>query len=425
MAGVGLGHLEQAALLAALGAVQAHAATALLAEPASDDVGVGELDREANLRGDVGGLIVVALDEAGLQLVFAHVGALVEDELDRADRAALSHDEDAGAADGLLAVEADEVEVDIGGERNLLLHVEGREPLQARLQAARSLEVELGGGLAHLVGELVHYGRALALQEILDLPHVASILDRVDRAAAGAGPTAHMVVEARAALACEHDIGDGGLVGLTFEDATGTLPFGAGGRADGDDLAQGVDGLARGLGVGVGPEVARALAMALARVLDRREDVGLGDRDIGVGLVVLEVDVEVGVVLGDKVALEHERLVLGAHDHVVEGLDHLHHEGDLLAVIGQSDVLLEPCAQVLGLAHVDDSAGRVTPQVAAGFGGHERDLLDKGRRAVDGACHMLARGLAALGVYALSAVRHLSDSCSLAHHAGFLPMGVS
>ena len=117
--------------------------------------------------------------------------------------------------------------------------------------------------------------------------------------------------------------------------------------------------------------------------------------------------------------------MLGAHDHVVEGLDHLHHEGDLLAVIGQSDVLLEPRAQVLGLAHVDDSAGRVTPQVAAGFGGHERDLLDKGRRAVDGACHMLARGLAALGVYALSAVRHLSDSCSLAHHADFLPMGVS
>ena len=133
MAGVGLGHLEQAALLAALGAVQAHAATALLAEPAGDDIGVGKLGRDADLRRDVGGLVVVALDEAGLQLVFAHVGALVEDELDGSDRAALAHDEDAGAADGLLAVEADEVEVDVGGEHDLLLHVEGGKPLQACL----------------------------------------------------------------------------------------------------------------------------------------------------------------------------------------------------------------------------------------------------------------------------------------------------
>ena len=239
---------------------------------------------------------------------------------------------------------------------------------------------------------------------------MTGVLDRVDRAAAGPGATAHVVVEAGAALSGKHDVGNGGLVGFALKDAAGALPFGAGSRADGNDFAQGVDGLTRGLGVGIGPEVTRALTMALARVLDRREDVGLGDRDVGIGLVVLEVDVEVGVVLGDEIALEHERLVLGAHDHVVEGLNHLHHERNLLAVVGQGDVLLETRTEVFGLTHVDDGTRCVAPQVAAGLGGYERNLLDERRCAVDGARHMLARGRAVACAHALLVVRQRPTS---------------
>ena len=280
--GVGAGHLEQVLLLAALRAVETDVMAALLGEPAGDDVAVRERDGEADLGGDVGRLVVVALDEAGLELVLAHVGALVQDELDRADRAALAHHEDAGAADGLLAVEADEVHVHVGGEHDLLLDVERGEALKAFLEAGGALEVEVGRGLAHLVGELAHDGAPLALQEVLDLADVAGVLDRVDGPAADAGAAAHVVVEAGAALAREHDVGDGGLVGLALEQALGALPLGAGGRADGHELTQSVDGLARSLGVGIGAEVASALAVLLARVLDGREDVRLGDGDVGV-----------------------------------------------------------------------------------------------------------------------------------------------
>ena len=208
-----------------------------------------------------------------------------------------------------------------------------------------------------------------------------------------------MVIEAGAALAGEHHVRDGGLVGLPLEQAAGALPLGAVRGADGHELAQGVDGLARRLGVRVGAEVARALAVLLSRVLDGREDVGLGDRDVGVGLVVLEVHVEVGVVLGDEVALQDERLVLGADDDVVEGLDDLHHEGDLLPVVCKRDVLLEAGAEVLGLAHVDDGARGVLPQVAAGVGGDERDLLNERGRGAVRRGHVLARGFAGNGVY--------------------------
>ena len=239
--------------------------------------------------------------------------------------------------------------------------------------------------------ELAHDGAAVPLEEVLHLTDVTGVLHRVDYACADAGPAPHVVVKARAAALSEHEVGDGRLVRVALEQPLGALPLRARCHADGHDLAQGVDRLARGAGVGVGPEVARALAVPLARVLDRREDVRLGDGDEGVALVVLVVDVEVGVVLGDEVALEHERLVLGAHDHVVEGLHDLHHERDLLALVLQGHVLAHAGAQVLGLAHVDNLALAVLPQVAArALGGHLRHLGGEGGvdRAFGGSRHL-------------------------------------
>ena len=81
------------------------------------------------------------------------------------------------------------------------------------------------------------------------------------------------------------------------------------------------------------------------------------------------------MVLADEVSLEHQRLVLVIDHDVVEAGDQLHHEGDLLAVVLQGDVLAHAGAQVLGLAHVDNLAGSVFPQIAAGVGGHLRHLL--------------------------------------------------
>ena len=81
------------------------------------------------------------------------------------------------------------------------------------------------------------------------------------------------------------------------------------------------------------------------------------------------------MVLSDEGALEHERLVLGAHHDVVEGAHDLHHERDLLAVVLQRHVLAHAGAQVLGLSHVDDLALAVLPEVAAGVRGDQGDLL--------------------------------------------------
>ena len=384
---VGRGHVEQVALLATPGTMKAHGAPALLGKPPGDDVCVGELAIEVHLRRDVRRLVVVALHKAGDELLLPHVQTLVQDKLHRAHRAPLAHHEDAGAADGLLAVDPDEVEAHVGGEHDLLAVIERVEVVEAGLDAPGLLKVEVRGGLAHLLGELAHDLRAVALKEALDLTHVARVLHRVDHAGAHARPASDVVVKAGPAALGEQQVGNGGLVGLALEDATGALPLRAGGRADGDHLAQGVDGVASGLGIGVGTKVTRALAVLLAGVLDRGKDVGLRDGDEGVGLVVLVVHVEVRVVLRDEVSLQDERLVLGAHDHVVKGLDHLHHERDLLAVILQRHVLAHAGAQVLGLAHVDDLALGVLPEVAAGVGGDERHLLGERRGGV-------ARGVA-------------------------------
>ena len=110
VAGVGRRHVQEVALLAALRVVDVAGAPALLGEPLREELGVRKVDVHVNLGGNICRLVVVALEEAALKLDLPHVGALVEDELDRAHRAALAHHEDAGSADGLLAVEAYEVE---------------------------------------------------------------------------------------------------------------------------------------------------------------------------------------------------------------------------------------------------------------------------------------------------------------------------
>ena len=160
--------------------------------------------------------------------------------------------------------------------------------------------------------------------------------------------------------------------------ALDAAPLGAGGNAHRRDLADDVDRLAGGASVGVGAEVACAGLVALAGVLERGEDVALGDGDVGVALVVLVVDVVGRVVLLDEVHLEHQGLVLGVDHQVVEAGDLVHHERDLGSLVLAVDVLAHAGTQVLGLADVEDLAAGILPQVAAGVGGHEVHLLGDG-----------------------------------------------
>ena len=58
--------------------------------------------------------------------------------------------------------------------------------------------------------------------------------------------------------------------------------------------------------------------MAFTRVLDSGKDIAMRDGDIGVALVVLEVDIKIRVILLDKIALQNKRLVLALDHHVVK-----------------------------------------------------------------------------------------------------------
>ena len=190
-----------------------------------------------------------------------------------------------------------------------------------------------------------------------------------------------MVVETGAPLLRADELEQVGVGRVLLQQPADPLPLRARSRADRGDLAQDIDGLACRAAVGVGSEVARIGPMALARVLDRGKRVPLRDGDVGIGLIVLVVDVEIGVVLGDEVALQDEGLVLGIDHDVVEARHQLHHERGLLPVIGQRDVLLHAGAQVLGLADVYHIARGVLPKIAAGIRGDLGDLLDEGRHS--------------------------------------------
>ena len=221
VARVGGGHVKKTLLLAALRAVEAAEVPALLREPALQDLRVGEIAGEADLGGDVGRLVVVALEEAALELLLPHVQALVEDELHGADDAALAHHEDAGGADGLLAVHADGVQTRAVGKHHLLAHVKGPDGVKPALDATRALEVEVGRGVGHLLGELAHNARSVALQEALHLVHVTGVLHCVDGAAADARTLANVGVKAGPALLGKHEIGNRGLVRGLLEQAFG------------------------------------------------------------------------------------------------------------------------------------------------------------------------------------------------------------
>ena len=151
MAGVSLRRLEQVVLLAALGAVQAAHAAALGGKPLPYHLAVFKLAGDVDLCGDIRRLVVIALDKALYELFFRDVEALVQNELAGALRAALADYKDAGPGDGLLAVEADDVDIHAGWEHHLLAIVQSVDYLEAALDAAGALEIKLRGGSGHFL----------------------------------------------------------------------------------------------------------------------------------------------------------------------------------------------------------------------------------------------------------------------------------
>ena len=211
-----------------------------------------------------------------------------------------------------------------------------REDLVA--QARRPLELERVAGLVHLLVEAVEHRRGVAVEEGDELVDERHVLVVVDGADARRDALLDVRVEARAT------------------EALVAVELALGARADRERAQQQVERLADRVGVGVGTEVADALALGPPHHHGPRPLLVEGDREVRVGLVVLQPDVEPGPVLLDEVVLEEQRLDLVAHRDPLDrvgGVDHLRGSAPSRPV---AEVRHHPAAQALRLAHVEHAA---------------------------------------------------------------------
>ena len=58
--------------------------------------------------------------------------------------------------------------------------------------------------------------------------------------------------------------------------------------------------------------------MTLARIFDSRKDIAMRDGNVGIALVVLEVDIEIRVLLFDEIALQNKRFMFTLDHHVIK-----------------------------------------------------------------------------------------------------------
>ena len=318
MAGIAHAHLHQPMLLAALRTMENAFAAALLTQPLANNRGVFHIAGNIDLCGNIRGLVVVALDESRDELLLVHVKALIQNEFARTNRTALAHHKNAGARDSLFTVETDQVDVHACGEHHLLTIIKAIDNLKAAFDTPSALEVELGGGLRHVAFELIDQLTALAGKKTLYAANILGILLASNHACADTRAAAHVVIKARTALLGANKLNNIAVGGMLLEQTAHMFPSHAGSIADGHNLAQGIDHFACGTRIRIGAKVARARPMAFTRVLDSGKGIAMRDGDIGVALVVLEVDIKIRVILLDKIALQNECLVLALDHHVIK-----------------------------------------------------------------------------------------------------------
>ena len=89
------------------------------------------------------------------KVLIGNVEAAVQHELVGVHDTTFSHHEDVNARDGLLAVETDDIGIEVARRHGVLLVGQRVDGVDARLDASRALEVEVLGGPPHLRRELV------------------------------------------------------------------------------------------------------------------------------------------------------------------------------------------------------------------------------------------------------------------------------
>ncbi len=167
--------------------------------------------------------------------------------------------------------------------------------------------------------------------------------------------------------------------------------LGVGAGPHGERAQEQVERLADRPHVGIGTEVPHPAALSAPHHRRAGPVVADGDRQPRVALVVLQADVEPGLELLDEIVLEQEGLGLRVHHdplHVVGLVDHLGGaRGQAVRVL---EVRVEPLAEGLGLAHVEDPPVPVQELVGPG-GVRNRAGQGSGHHATSVPCRARSR----------------------------------
>ena len=115
--------------------------------------------------------------------------------------------------------------------------------------------------------------------------------------------------------------------------------------------------------VWIGAEIEATILFDLARD-DKTRIAIIGNLDEGIGLVVLEHDIVLGLVLLDEVDLEKQGFNIRLSDNKLK-IHNLRYQRFRLSIVTPSEIGPHPIAKILGLPHIDDGTVLIFVNVTA------------------------------------------------------------
>ena len=113
----------------------------------------------------------------------------------------------------------------------------------------------------------------------------------------------------------------------------------------------------------IGTEIETTILFDLARDDEARIAL-IGNLDEGIGLIVLEHDIVLGLVLLDEVDLKKQGLNIGLGDDKLK-IHNLRYQSFCLGIVAPSEIGPHPIAKIFGLPHIDNDTVLVFVNVTA------------------------------------------------------------
>ena len=113
----------------------------------------------------------------------------------------------------------------------------------------------------------------------------------------------------------------------------------------------------------IGTEIETTILFDLTRD-DKTRIALIGNLDEGIGLVILEHDIVLGLVLLDEVDLKKQGLNIGLSDDKLK-IHNLRYQRFRLGIVAPSEIRAHPIAKILGLPHIDDGTVLIFVNVTA------------------------------------------------------------